>query len=112
MLTQTEIEHFKQRLEDEKSRLLKDVRDMETPPDFENEPGMEDETDEAQEMFNKQASANSYRTELSEVEAALTRIEKGTYGICEKTGQEIPKEVLEVNPTSRFHPDYLKQVNK
>ena len=111
MYTEEERSHFMKKLQSEKDRLLRDIRELETPPDFENEPGMEDETEESEEMFNNQATANSYRSQLAEVEAAMLRIEKGTYGICEKTGREIPKDALEVSPTLRFHPDYLKQSN-
>jgi len=35
---------------------------------------------------------------LSEIDAALTRIEEGTYGICVNCGDEIPPERLEANP--------------
>ena len=35
---------------------------------------------------------------LSEIEAALGRIEDRTYGICFNCGNEIPRERLEVNP--------------
>jgi len=39
--------------------------------------------------------------ELDEIDYALSRIQKGTYGICEKTGQKIPLERLKVNPMAR-----------
>ncbi len=35
---------------------------------------------------------------LSEIDAALQRIEDGTYGICSNCGNEIPRERLEANP--------------
>jgi RNA polymerase-binding protein DksA len=35
---------------------------------------------------------------LSEIEAALGRIDDRTYGICFNCGNEIPRERLEVNP--------------
>jgi DnaK suppressor protein len=35
---------------------------------------------------------------LSEIEAALERVENGTYGICAKCGQTIPPERLEAHP--------------
>ncbi|HEU5245283.1 MAG TPA: TraR/DksA C4-type zinc finger protein [Gaiellaceae bacterium] len=35
---------------------------------------------------------------LSEIDAALVRIEDGTYGTCVNCGQEIPRERLEANP--------------
>ena len=39
---------------------------------------------------------------LYEIDAALKRIEDGTYGICELTGQAIPWERLEAIPWTRF----------
>jgi RNA polymerase-binding protein DksA len=35
---------------------------------------------------------------LGEIDAALRRIEEGTYGTCASCGQEIPRERLEVYP--------------
>jgi YteA family regulatory protein len=35
---------------------------------------------------------------LGEIEAALTRIEGGTYGICTNCGKQIPEERLEALP--------------
>ena len=37
---------------------------------------------------------------LDEIDAALQRIEDGTYGICRVTGKEIPKARLEAVPTT------------
>lgn len=37
-----------------------------------------------------------------EIEEALRRIERGTYGVCEMTGAAIPKERLEAIPWTRF----------
>lgn len=39
---------------------------------------------------------------LYEIEEALKRIEKGTYGICEMSGKVIPVDRLEVRPYARF----------
>src|SRR5712671_5399923 len=39
---------------------------------------------------------------IYEIEEALKRIEKGTYGICELTGKQIPKSRLEAIPWTRF----------
>jgi len=38
------------------------------------------------------------RMTLNRINAALLRIEQGTYGICEKCGAEIPAKRLEVIP--------------
>lgn len=108
MLTQEELMYFKERLEEEREKLSRDIHELETPPDFGDEPGPEDDMDEAEKSYDNQAVANSYRARLAEVEEALMRITKGVYGICEKTGKEIPKDALNINPEMRFHPDYLK----
>jgi DnaK suppressor protein len=39
--------------------------------------------------------------QLTEVNTAIEKIEKGTYGICEKCGKPIEKERLEANPSAR-----------
>ena len=39
---------------------------------------------------------------IYEIEEALKRIEKNTYGICELTGKQIPKSRLEAIPWTRF----------
>jgi RNA polymerase-binding transcription factor DksA len=39
---------------------------------------------------------------LYEIEAALKRIDDGSYGICELTGQPIPQRRLEAVPWTRF----------
>jgi DnaK suppressor protein len=38
---------------------------------------------------------------LAEVEAAIHRLEAGTYGICERCGQPIAKARLEARPAAR-----------
>ncbi|MEI6304961.1 MAG: TraR/DksA C4-type zinc finger protein [Candidatus Taylorbacteria bacterium] len=40
--------------------------------------------------------------QLIEVNSALDRIEKGTFGICEKCGKPIEKDRLEANPSARI----------
>jgi DnaK suppressor protein len=43
--------------------------------------------------------------ELAEIQAALRRIDEGTYGIDEVTGETIPAERLEAVPTARTNVD-------
>jgi RNA polymerase-binding transcription factor DksA len=42
------------------------------------------------------------RAELAECEAALSRLEAGTYGRCEECGQPISDERLEALPSARY----------
>lgn len=40
-------------------------------------------------------------SELRDVSDALAKMDKGTYGVCEKTGQMIPQNRLEAYPAAR-----------
>lgn len=46
--------------------------------------------------------ASNEQEGLYEIDAALKRIEDGTYGVCELTGKAIPWERLEAIPWTRF----------
>jgi DnaK suppressor protein len=48
------------------------------------------------------------RERLGEVEAALARMEAGTYGICEETGDPIPFARLQSEPTTRYTVEALE----
>jgi len=39
---------------------------------------------------------------LNEIEQAISRCERGVYGICEMSGEKIPKERLEAIPFARY----------
>jgi DnaK suppressor protein len=47
-----------------------------------------------------------------EIEEALKRIEKKTYGVCELTGKTIPKARLEAIPWTRFTVDAQAQLER
>ena len=49
---------------------------------------------------------------IYEIEEALKRIEKNTYGICELTGKSIPKTRLEAIPWTRFTVQAQAQLEK
>lgn len=44
----------------------------------------------------------SLKSQLSAIDMALSRIEKGTYGICASCGKEIPAARLEFRPSSIY----------
>ena len=49
---------------------------------------------------------------IYEIEEALKRIQKGTYGICEVTGKPIPRARLEAIPWTRFTVEAQSQLEK
>lgn len=108
-LTQEQLTHFKEKLLEEKARLESELAllgrkvgegDYET-----NMTDMGEDEDEAasevEEYVDNLALEANLESQLGEVIAALGRIEAGTYGICEETGQEIAIERLEVYPSAR-----------
>jgi DnaK suppressor protein len=55
---------------------------------------------------------DSERKLLHEINDALMRIEDGTYGICEGTGEPIARARLEASPWSRYSVAYASKVEK
>lgn len=49
---------------------------------------------------------------LREIERALERIEKGTYGYCQETDEMIPFERLNAWPIARFSIDIQEKIDK
>lgn len=65
-----------------------------------NHPG-----DEATDMFEREkdmAIHHHWHKHIKEIDHALDKIEQGTYGVCEKTGDKMPYERLVAQPTARF----------
>jgi RNA polymerase-binding transcription factor DksA len=55
---------------------------------------------------------SSDKDAVYEIEQALKRIEKKTYGVCELTGKSIPKVRLEAIPWTRFTVEAQAQLEK
>ena len=49
---------------------------------------------------------------LREIDDALVRIEQGSYGVCEGTGEQIPKARLEAKPWARYCVEYARRVEQ
>jgi DnaK suppressor protein len=49
---------------------------------------------------------------LREINAALAKIQNGTYGICEGTGKPINKERLEYQPWARYSIEYARMLER
>jgi DnaK suppressor protein len=55
---------------------------------------------------------DSERKLLQEIDLALGRIEKKTYGICLGTGKPIPKARLEARPWARYCVEYARMLEQ
>lgn len=68
-------------------------------PDYDNHPG--DLGTEMHERTKAATIADQARIRIGEIDHALDKIEKGEYGVSEKSGKPIPEERLEVQPYAR-----------
>jgi RNA polymerase-binding transcription factor len=107
MLEQKTLQEFKEELSKEKKHLEQELGKIAKKENGEYEAKFEDfgrdEEDNAEEVenyANKVGITETLEKELHNVEKALIRIEKGTYGICENCNQEIPLERLKANPSA------------
>ncbi len=55
---------------------------------------------------------DSERRLLREIDDALGRIEQRKYGVCEGTGNQIPKARLEAQPWARYCIEYARMLEK
>lgn len=108
-LTATEIKKFKAILVKKLTEILGNVTSMESEAlyrdrsDLSNMPiHMADLGTDSYEIDNIIGLVDSERKILVEVNDALSRIEDGTYGICEGRGEPIPKQRLKAIPWARY----------
>ncbi|GAA0464957.1 TraR/DksA C4-type zinc finger protein [Alkalibacillus silvisoli] len=97
---------------EERKRLVKQIEEFEEAPALIEESvgelnSLDDQHpgDSATELYERQkdtAMHSRAQEQLKEIDHALEKMEQGTYGICEKTGDLIPYERLEAMPTARF----------
>jgi RNA polymerase-binding transcription factor len=97
---------MKQRLEDKRAELLRDIRGLtEAHPDavdpIEANEGPRDFEEVAVDFLETQQEQSllvNQQALLTEVERALERIKHGTYGKCVECGKPIPEKRLEAIP--------------
>ncbi|MEX0979304.1 MAG: TraR/DksA C4-type zinc finger protein [Pirellulales bacterium] len=118
-MEKSELSTYQSRLFELRSRLLREVgtveealrEDVMTAGDTSAVPSHP--ADQDVEGFDEQVVfAQNEEQLLEDVEAALERIESGTYGNCELCGREIPKERLEALPQTATCIDCARDTEK
>jgi DnaK suppressor protein len=113
-LSAAQIAELRQRLEDEREQLL--VRQSSQGDDANTvqlEPGdIQDHASEEARRSLAQRRFHHDEARLKEVEAALLRMDDGSYGVCEETGDEIPWGRLRAEPTVRTTVEAQEQVEQ
>lgn len=101
-MTTEQIQQFKKLLEDKQKDLKEEIEKHQKVKDFGSDVDPDEETHESEEFYNELSMVQTLKQELTQVEAALEKITKGTYGRCEKCQKEIEFELLKINPESRL----------
>jgi DnaK suppressor protein len=104
MLTPEDIEQFKRRIEARREELQQRIASLE------RELAAPEQYDEALDRGDDAVLLRSHddiwdelafaRGELAQVQKALARVDAGTYGTSEVSGEPIPRERLEAEPTA------------
>lgn len=109
-LDPTIIKELQEKLQAEKDRLesalSKFARKTSSPGEYETRmqnigDTMEENATEVEEYVDNLAVETNLEQELRDILDALEKIERGTYGICEKTGKDISIERLRAYPAAR-----------
>ncbi len=102
-----DLEELRRRLLDERAAIMS--RAGVPPPDESPDPSdLQDKaSDEAWRRAALSLGARD-RKRVSEIDAALRRMEDGTYGICEEMGEPIPLARLRAEPTTRHTVEALE----
>ncbi len=109
MLTSAALDDYRARLLGMRSRLIREVTDIESeiphdvvaPGEITTVP-LHPADAAAEELDPNLALAQNEAGLLEEVEAALERIEQGTFGRCDSCGEEISPERLDAIPYTPY----------
>lgn len=109
-----DTEKYKMRLEEERVKLEGEMKGVgrqnpSNPADWEPTPSNDgeldidpiDKADNHEESMERSAILTDLEIRYKNVVDALEKIEKGTYGKCETSGEEIEEDRLDANPAAR-----------
>jgi len=103
------VEKQRARLEELRAELVRMVEGLEEDQQYraeeEEDFTQHDSGDRSQSLFTRELDAGVEETverRLRTVERALQKIQEGTYGICEATGEPIPRARLEAVPEAIY----------
>ncbi len=104
MLTDDLRAELRATLEADREQLRRQIDDLPTEDDFDENHA--DSGQVAAEQGESRVLAGALGDQLAEIEHALSKIDEGTYGLCEADGEPIPEGRLEAMPATRFCIDH------
>lgn len=113
------ITHFQQKLSSEKSlleeqlseiaRFNTDTESWEAIPDADlmQESDDNDAADRFEDFEERTSMVRTLQERLIDIKDALEKMEQGTYGVCEVSGEPIEMDRLEANPAARTNKAHM-----
>lgn len=107
------IEKYRKMLLDEHERIRNEMKALEQDVTYDDASAGQNEladydqhpADDATETFFKErdlALIDSFRDTIGRIDEALGKIDRGTYGTCDRCGRDIPKERLNAVPEAIY----------
>lgn len=88
----------REKLEAERRRILAELENLREALKVEVDTDVEEGDPDLYEREKNLTLLATLESELASIETALQALKQGTYGLCERCGQPIPPERLEVRP--------------
>lgn len=113
-LSQKTLEELKTKLLSEQERIKKDLQSIASQdpnakedwdskfPNFDNDGGLEDAASEVEEYVTRLPIEQTLELRLQGIDAALKKIEAGTYGLCENCHEPIDERRLMIYPEAKY----------
>ncbi|MDD5009105.1 MAG: TraR/DksA family transcriptional regulator [Syntrophorhabdaceae bacterium] len=100
-----EREHYKKRLLKTRDAILSKAKKLKEDSYSLGTDGIQDMADAASNSYNADilmSISDNDLTLLKDIDSALDKIVKGTYGVCEECEEKISEKRLEANPVARY----------
>src|SRR6185295_8904102 len=106
-MNELQKEYFREKLLRWKEEILRESREtlQHLQTENENHPDLADRASNETDRSIELRARDRQRKLIAKIDAALTRIEDGTYGFCEETGEPISIKRLEARPIATLSID-------
>lgn len=118
-LTSKELDYFRDLLLAKRREIMGDMSSMEREALREQSGSLSNlpvhMADQGTDAYEQEFTLNLVEKDrklLREINVALTKIQDGSYGICEGTGKPISKPRLEAQPWARYSIEYARELEK
>lgn len=113
----TELKKYKKILLERRAELTQNLHSMANEALKPSEGGsdVEDSADFGSDQYSQELSLDLMEKEqgvIKDIDDALERIDEGTFGICEGSGDKIPKARLDAIPWARYTVQFQEKIEK